>query len=54
MSALISIFFPDSAYFDNESYEVFIPTAWIPLLDTNELNGGMEVSGVSEKLQCKE
>ncbi|XP_063420288.1 uncharacterized protein LOC134705499 [Mytilus trossulus] len=33
----------DSAYFDNESYKVLIPSAWIPLLDTNEFNGGMEM-----------
>lgn len=33
----------DRAYLDNDSYKVFIPTAWIPLLDTNELNGGMEM-----------
>ena len=36
--------FSDSAYFDNESYKVFIASTWIPLLDTNEFNGGMEVS----------
>lgn len=34
----------DSGYFDNQSYKVLIPTAWIPLLDTDEFNGGMQVS----------
>ncbi|XP_013416110.1 uncharacterized protein LOC106177775 [Lingula anatina] len=33
----------DSAYFDNESYRMMIPTAWIPLLDANENNGCMQV-----------
>ncbi|XP_059148123.1 uncharacterized protein LOC131935636 [Physella acuta] len=33
----------DSAYFDNESYNVLYPTAWIPFLDANEENGCMEV-----------
>ena len=33
----------DSGYFDNQSYEVMIPTAWIPLLDTDDFNGGMQV-----------
>ena len=36
-------FITDSAYFDNESYKVMIPTAWIPMLDTSEFNGGMQV-----------
>ncbi|XP_022344797.2 uncharacterized protein LOC111137580 [Crassostrea virginica] len=34
----------DSGYFDNQSYEVMIPTAWIPLLDTDDFNGGMQVA----------
>lgn len=34
----------DSAYLDNDSYNVLQATAWIPLLDTNEKNGCMEVS----------
>lgn len=34
----------DSGYFDNQSYNVLIPTAWIPLLDTDEFNGGMQVA----------
>ncbi|OWF42670.1 phytanoyl-CoA dioxygenase-like [Mizuhopecten yessoensis] len=34
----------DSAYFDNDSYKVLVPTAWIPLLDTDEFNGGMQVA----------
>ncbi|XP_013391128.1 phytanoyl-CoA dioxygenase 1 [Lingula anatina] len=33
----------DSAYFSNDSYDHLIPTAWIPLLDTNAQNGGMQV-----------
>lgn len=33
----------DSAYLDNESYSVLIPTVWIPFLDTDAKNGGMEV-----------
>lgn len=33
----------DSAYFDNDSYKVMVPTAWIPLLDTDEFNGGMQM-----------
>ncbi|KAK0041958.1 hypothetical protein Bpfe_028588 [Biomphalaria pfeifferi] len=33
----------DSAYLDNDSYNVLQATAWIPLLDANEKNGCMEV-----------
>ena len=36
-------FFSDSGYTDNDSYKMLIPTAWIPLLDSNEVNGCMEV-----------
>lgn len=45
----------DSGYFDNQSYKVLIPTAWIPLLDTDEFNGGMQVSHpvyMHQMLQC--
>ena len=35
----------DSAYLDNDTYRVLIPTAWIPLVDANEANGCMEVKG---------
>ncbi|XP_062616942.1 uncharacterized protein LOC134278659 [Saccostrea cucullata] len=34
----------DSGYFDNQSYKVMIPTAWIPLLNTDDFNGGMQVA----------
>jgi len=40
----------DNAYFDNDSYSVMIPTTWIPLLDTDEFNGGMQV-GNGERLR---
>lgn len=33
----------DSAYFDNESYDHMILTAWIPFLDTDAQNGGMQM-----------
>ncbi|XP_059138648.1 uncharacterized protein LOC131927013 [Physella acuta] len=33
----------DSAYLDNDSYNVLQPTAWIPFVDTDEENGCMEV-----------
>lgn len=33
----------DSGYFDQESYDHIIPTTWIPFLDTNANNGGMQV-----------
>jgi len=34
----------DSAYFDADSYDHIIPTAWIPLLDVNSDNGTLQVS----------
>ncbi|XP_059146502.1 phytanoyl-CoA dioxygenase domain-containing protein 1-like [Physella acuta] len=33
----------DAAYLENEAYSVLYPVAWIPMLDTNEENGCMEV-----------
>ncbi len=33
----------DVAYLDPSSYNVMHVTAWIPLLDTNEVNGCLEV-----------
>ena len=33
----------DVGYLDNDSYDVLQPTAWIPFLDTNEVNGCMQV-----------
>ncbi|XP_013396291.1 uncharacterized protein LOC106163289 [Lingula anatina] len=33
----------DVGYLDNNSYEVLQPTAWIPLLDSNENNGCMQL-----------
>ncbi|XP_064637126.1 uncharacterized protein LOC135493597 [Lineus longissimus] len=33
----------DSGYFDQESYDHIIPTTWIPFLDTNANNGGMQM-----------
>ncbi|KAK3087156.1 hypothetical protein FSP39_002452 [Pinctada imbricata] len=48
----------DNGYFDLDSYNTLIPTAWIPLLDTNEFNGGMEMcknahlKGKVAKHQC--
>ena len=34
----------DAAYFCEKSYDHMIVTAWVPFLDTNEQNGGMQVS----------
>ncbi|XP_074642815.1 uncharacterized protein LOC141900020 isoform X2 [Tubulanus polymorphus] len=33
----------DSAYFSEDSYGHLIPTTWIPFLDTDSRNGGMQV-----------
>ena len=33
----------DASYFENESYNVLQITGWIPLLDSNKENGGLEV-----------
>lgn len=33
----------DSAYLDENSYKVLQVTAWIPLIDANEINGCMQV-----------
>lgn len=33
----------DVSYLDNRSYNVLQPTAWIPLLDADEINGCMQV-----------
>uniref|UniRef100_A0A1I8HS86 Phytanoyl-CoA dioxygenase family protein n=1 Tax=Macrostomum lignano TaxID=282301 RepID=A0A1I8HS86_9PLAT len=33
----------DSGYFDVESYNTLIVTAWVPLLDTNEQNGTLQM-----------
>ena len=35
--------FADVGYLDNDSYAVLQPTAWIPFLDTKEVNGCMQV-----------
>ena len=37
------ILIADVGYLDNDSYDVLQPTAWIPFLDTNEVNGCMQV-----------
>ncbi|XP_060071960.1 uncharacterized protein LOC132551830 [Ylistrum balloti] len=48
----------DSAYLDNDSYQVLQPTAWIPLVDANEQNGCMQVihrghkTGIVGNHQC--
>ncbi|XP_070577373.1 uncharacterized protein [Ptychodera flava] len=48
----------DSAYLDSDALKVLQPTAWIPLLDTNEHNGCMQVakgghrSGILGKHVC--
>lgn len=34
----------DAAYFDTESYDHMIFTAWIPFLDTDAKNGGMQMA----------
>lgn len=34
----------DVGYLNNESYKVLQPTAWIPLLDTNEENGCLQMA----------
>ena len=33
----------DSAYFSADSYDHMVVTTWIPFLDTNAGNGGMQV-----------
>jgi len=38
-----SAYVTDSAYFDADSYDHMIPTAWIPLLDVNADNGTLQV-----------
>ncbi|CAH1792836.1 unnamed protein product [Owenia fusiformis] len=40
----------DSAYFDNQSYNCHVVTAWIPFLDANEANGCMQVARGGHKL----
>ena len=35
--------FSDNGYLDNNTYKMLIPTAWVPLLDANELNGCLQV-----------
>ena len=34
----------DSAYFSEDSYDHMVLTAWIPFLDTDQHNGGMQVA----------
>ena len=34
----------DNAYLDQDALGTLMPTAWIPLLDANTLNGCMQVS----------
>jgi len=41
----------DSAYFDADSYDHIIPTAWIPLLDVDADNGTLQVIAV-DRLSC--
>uniref|UniRef100_A0A1I8I043 Fe2OG dioxygenase domain-containing protein n=1 Tax=Macrostomum lignano TaxID=282301 RepID=A0A1I8I043_9PLAT len=36
----------DSGYFDVESYNALVVTAWVPLLDANEQNGTLQMFGV--------
>ncbi|KAL4238057.1 hypothetical protein ACF0H5_002768 [Mactra antiquata] len=48
----------DNAYLDNQSYNMLVPTAWIPLLDANVDNGCLQMaegghrSGHTAKHQC--
>ena len=39
----ICTFFVDSAYLSSAACEVLQPTAWIPLIDANKINGCMQV-----------
>ena len=40
-------FFVDSAYLSSAACEVLQPTAWIPLIDANKINGCMQVIALS-------
>ena len=35
--------FLDNGYFDKDAYSQLIPTAWIPFVNANEKNGGLQV-----------
>lgn len=35
--------FSDCAYLSSEACEILQPTAWIPLIDANKINGCMQV-----------
>ena len=37
----------DNGYLNDSALQTMTPTAWIPLLDTNEHNGGMQVLTLS-------
>ena len=39
----VCLFIVDIGYMDKDSHHVMQLTAWIPLLDTNAHNGGMQV-----------
>lgn len=39
----------DVGYLDNDSYKVFQPTAWIPLIDANEVNGCLQIASRGHK-----
>ena len=44
---LLLRFFVDSAYLSSAACEVLQPTAWIPLIDANKINGCMQVIALS-------
>lgn len=43
----LMFFFVDSAYLSSAACEVLQPTAWIPLIDANKINGCMQVIALS-------
>lgn len=38
----------DNGYFDQDAYRQLIPTAWIPFVDANKQNGGLQVYSTYE------
>lgn len=40
------VFDLDNGYFDKDAYRQLIPTAWIPFVDANKQNGGLQVYSI--------